>query len=370
MRAVVFHGAHDVRVEKVAIPLPGPGEILLKVVSVGVCGTDAHEFESGPHMFPTSTPHAHSGHSGPMVMGHEFAGRVVSHGPGVSSFGFNELVVCGAGVSCGDCIQCDRGRTNLCERYWTVGLQADGGLAEYVVAPANICFSADEWGLSEHLAGMCQPMAIAVHATRRGRLTPDDQVIILGAGGIGAFLVSAAATVTSTVAVVDLDSERLDIALSNGAKFIHQASGNDDVAALKRNWGIRPTVVFEVSGTPAGLRAANQWLEPGGRLVLVGLQDGEQLLHYRSTSLVEHELIGTNAHVASEDMPRALEILASGVGEWSRIAPQVIPLESAVTEGLELIAHRKSRQIKTLIDPRISDTQTSNMSLRPKRQVP
>ena len=359
MRAAVFYGAGDVRVEQVAIPTPGPGEILIQVTAVGVCGTDTHEFDNGPHMFPTTTRHPASGHLGPMIMGHEFAGRITALGEGVEGFSVGELVACGAGVSCGECPACVRGRTNLCESYWTLGLNGHGGLAEYVVAPAGICFSAEQWGLSEHLAGIAQPMSIAVHATRRARLTEDDVVVIIGAGGIGAFLVHAVAAVTPQVAVTDLSPERLEIARRNGAKWTHQVGTPGSVAELRDSWGIRPTVIFEVTGTPHGLAAANEWLEPGGRLVLVGLHDGEMPLNYRTTSLIEHELIGTNGHVAWQDFPRALELLATGGGAWDLVAPEVVPLESAVEEGLRPLVERRSTRIKSLIDPRVAEIQPS-----------
>lgn len=359
MRAAVFHGAGDVRIEEVPVPRPGPGEVLIAVTSVGVCGTDAHEFHSGPHMFPLHDTHPASGHQGPMIMGHEFAGRVVERGEGVTGFADGELVACGAGVSCGECLGCETGRTNLCEAYWTIGLNAHGGLADYVVAPASICFSADQWGLSEHLAGLAQPMSIAVHAASRSRVHAGEQAVIIGAGGIGAFLTRAVSAITDKVAVIDLDPSRLQIAARNGATWTNQPAEGTTVEQLKAQWGFRPGVVFEVTGTPAGLAAANEWLEPGGRLVLVGLHDGEMPLHYRRTSLIEHELIGTNGHVAARDFPRALELLARG-GAWADMAPDVVPLDGVVEEGLAPIASGRAQRIKTLIDPRITSVQPAD----------
>lgn len=364
MTAAVFYGAHDVRIEEVPIPTPEDGELLLEVVAAGICGTDAHEFESGPHMFPGHTPHPNSGHAAPMIMGHEFAGRVVANKAADSRFADGELVVCGAGVSCGRCVQCQRGRTNLCEKYWTVGLQRDGGLAQFVRVPADICFSADTHGLSEHLAGITQPTAIAVHAASRARLEPHDQVVILGAGGIGAFLVRAVSETAQTVGVVDLSDDRLEIARLNGASHTQVLSEGVTVSDIKSSWGIRPTVVFEVSGTQGGLAAAKEWLEPGGRLVMVGLQSSVGELDYRTLSLIEYELIGTNAHVARTDFPRALELL-TGEGAWSTIAPEVLPLSSVVSDGLEPLVSRTGTRIKTLFDPRISTAQPSEMSVSP-----
>jgi (R,R)-butanediol dehydrogenase / meso-butanediol dehydrogenase / diacetyl reductase len=345
MPAAVFYGQHDVRIEQVPIPTPGPLDVVLQVTAVGVCGTDAHEYHSGPHQFPITHTHPASGHQGPMVMGHEFAGRVVARGVGVSGFEIGELVACAAGVSCGDCVNCHRGRTNLCESYWTVGLNGHGGLAEYVRAPAAICFSADAWGLSEHLAALAQPMAIAVHATTRGRVAPHDDVVIIGAGGIGAFLVRAGSEVSNRVAVIDLDQERLDLASANGALWTLQAGTGVDPQAAKTQWGLRPTVVFEVTGTEAGLAAARQWLEPGARLVLVGLHNGDMALDYRTTSLIEHELIGTNGLVAATDLPKALELLASGKGAFSQIAPDVVPLSQVVQQGLAPLAEGRATRV-------------------------
>jgi (R,R)-butanediol dehydrogenase / meso-butanediol dehydrogenase / diacetyl reductase len=354
MRAAVFHGAGDVRIEQVPIPSPGAGEVLLEVMTVGVCGTDAHEFDNGPHQFPLHKTHHASGHQGPMIMGHEFAGRVREIGPEVTGFSLGELVACGAGVSCGECVNCHRGRTNLCETYWTIGLNGHGGLAEYVVAPASICFSADRWGLSENLAALAQPTSIAVHASRRARISADDDVVIIGAGGIGAFLVRAVSAVATRVAVVDLSAERLELASRNGAMWTHQPGDGITPAEVLAQWGLRPTVVFEVTGTIPGLAAAQLWMEPGCRLVLVGLHDGELPLDYRTTSLIEHELIGTNGHVAPQDFPRALELLAEGAGAWDVIAPEVIPLDSVVEEGLVPLVERRATRVKTLIDPRVT----------------
>lgn len=366
MRAAVFYGHNDVRVEEVRRPEPGPGELLLRVCAAGICGTDAHEFVSGPHMYPGQAPHPASGQALPMVIGHEFAGRVMGWGAGVSGFDEGDLVVCGAGVSCGSCIQCTRGQTNLCESYWTVGLQRNGGLAEFVTAPAEICFPTEQFGLTDDLAGIAQPMAIAVHAARRGRASRNDHAIILGAGGIGAFVVHAVATECDMVGVVDLVDERLAIAERNGASHSALLSNDLDIEAKKREWGIRPNLVFEVSGTTEGLAAARQWLEPGGRLVLVGIQGGEGVVDFRDLSLKEFEVIGTNAHVVARDVPRALGLLASG-GAWSEIAPDILPLDLIVSEGLQPLAERRSSRIKTLFDPTASEKRSTHMTLETRR---
>jgi len=362
MRAAVFHGRGDIRVEDVPAPPCGPGELLLEVHAVGICGTDAHEFASGPHMFPIAHRHPVSRHVGPMIPGHELTGIVREVGAGVAEFTVGDLVVSGAGISCGACVQCRRGRTNLCLRYSTVGLQRDGALAQYVSVPAAVCLSVRPYGIPQDTAALAQPMSIAVHAMRRGRLTADDEALIIGVGGIGAFLTFATSDVTERVTVMDIDAERLKIADNLGAaRVFHLADGVEPADALAQ-WDLNPTVVYEVSGTAAGLGTALSVLPNGGRLVLVGLQGGSVEWDVRTLSLIEHEVIGTNAHVFAADMPEALRLLAKRDQPWSDIAPVALSLDELVDEGLRPIVERRSTRIKTLIDPWTGSARPTQMT--------
>ncbi len=362
MRAAVFHGRGDIRIEDVEKPQCGPGDLLLEVHAVGICGTDAHEFASGPHMFPIHQAHPVSGHVGPMIPGHELTGIVREAGPGVDGFDIGDLVVSGAGISCGTCIHCQRGRTNLCLEYATVGLQRNGGLAEYVAVPATICVRVEPYGVTQDTAALAQPMAIAVHAMRRGRLTSADQALIIGAGGIGAFLTFAAASVTSRVAVLDVDADRLKIADSLGASAVLRLDEDADPRQAIADWGMDPTVVYEVSGTTGGLKTALSILPRGGRLVLVGLQSAPVEWDVRTLSLIEHEVIGTNAHVCADDLPTALELLASRTEPWSDIAPVALALDELVDEGIRPLVERRSERIKTLVDPWATRSRQTGMS--------
>src|SRR5258707_10443325 len=194
MRAAVFHGAGDVRIEAVAAPgEPGPGEVLIAPSMAAICGTDASEFSHGPHMIPLHTRHPGSGHVGPLVLGHEFVGRVEAVGDGVRSVTVGDRVVSGAGVSCGECAWCRAGRTNLCASYYTLGLSAPGGLAEQVMSPASICVPVPD-AVADEGAAMAQPLAVGIHALDRGGVGPGQTVAVLGVGGIGAFIVGAAST--------------------------------------------------------------------------------------------------------------------------------------------------------------------------------
>lgn len=339
MRAAVYHGAGDIRITDLPIPETGPNELLLKVSAVGICGTDAHEFDSGPHMFP----------AGGFVPGHEFAGHVVAVGEDVSGFTEGDLVTSGAGVSCGECTPCRRGASNHCLTYLTHGLQLPGALAQYVAVPASICLEVGSLGITPDFAALAQPMSIAVHAMRRGRVRSGEDVVVIGAGGIGVFLTHALAQSGAPPVVVDLDASRLEIARRLGAKATSLPGSFETTG---------PAVVYEVTGTSAGLDMAVSMAGDGTRVVVVGLQDSLMSMDMRRISLREIELIGTNSHEFAADFAEATRLLSTRAS-WSDVAPVAVPLDGLVGEGLRPMVDGRVSRIKTLIDPWGEETRST-----------
>src|SRR5439155_10247920 len=131
---------------------PGAGDVVLEVLRAAICGTDASEWDHGPILCRPG-----------VVLGHEFVGRIAAAGSEVAGLRVGDRVVSGAGISCGRCAWCLRGRTNLCSEYRTLGLQVDGGLAEYVTSPASICRLVPD-DCTDDAAAMTQPFAVALHA--------------------------------------------------------------------------------------------------------------------------------------------------------------------------------------------------------------
>jgi len=356
MRAAVFHGRGDVRIEEVADPTPQGSEVVLRVAAAGICGTDGHEFAHGPVMFPIHQPHSVTGHSGPMIPGHELAGIVVARGSDVIGLAEGTLVASGAGISCGSCHWCLRQRTNLCERYSTVGLQRNGALAGYVALPASTCIAADPYGLKPDAAALGQPMSIAVHAMRRGRPEPGDVAVVLGAGGIGAFLVYALSQHQVTTVVSDPSTDRLKIAQALGADVCLPSVDAEQIQASLRDRDLIPSVIYEVSGTAGGLQTAMHLAPRGCRITLIGLQANPGDVPFRDLALREIEIIGTNAHVVGTDLPEALRLLSSRTDGWGDVAPVALSLDRLLPDGLEPLAAGTSPRIKTLIDPWAAST--------------
>ncbi len=359
MRAAVYRGPGDISIENVAEPVPADDELLLQVATAGICGTDGHEYASGPFQF--SVPSRSSwGPAGGLIPGHEFSGTVVGIGKHVTGFSEGDLVASGSGVACGQCGWCRRGRTNLCLSYETVGLQRHGGLAQLCVVPARSCAVADRKILTADAAALAQPMAIAVHAASRGEPARGMHVLVVGAGGIGAFLVFALAQLGAVVTVIEADASRRELAISLGATAAFSALEPEALRAAL-DGGQPAELVYEVTGNPAGLALGLASLGRGVRVVLIGLQEASAEVDLRRLRINECELVGSNSLVAAVDLPQALQLLGRRSRSWSDVAPTALALDDMVDDGIRPLAAGESVRVKTLVDPWTAVSRSTQM---------
>lgn len=326
MRAAVLYGNNDLRIENVPIPELGPDDVLIRVKYNGLCGTDATEFSKGPMMVPLNNPHPNSKHVGPTILGHEFVGVAIDAGDNAREM-LGARVACGAGVSCGHCKMCQVGRTNLCDSYYTLGLSTNGGLAEFVRAPKNICIAIPD-DCTDEDAALAQPLAVGIHAVRRAKIVPGDRVALLGVGAIGSFVCVALKNHDIEVTAIDIDQSRLDAARELEAGRSILISPDTSPEELRGLFGQPADVVFETSGVKGAPTRALSITRDGGRLLLLGLNKTPQDFPFSDAVLREVTMETSAAHVCSDDIPAALEILKSG-----RVArlltEQVVPLEDA-----------------------------------------
>jgi (R,R)-butanediol dehydrogenase/meso-butanediol dehydrogenase/diacetyl reductase len=341
MRAAVYYGPGDIRVEDVAEPRePAEGEVVLRVHRAAICGTDSSEWAHGPNL---TRP--------PVTLGHEFVGSVVSVGTGVASLSLGDRVVSGAGISCGHCEWCRVGRTNLCADYHTLGLDVNGGLAEFVLTPAAICKPVPD-ACTDAAAAMAQPLAVALHALRRTHVAAGQSCAVIGVGGIGSFVLAAAAAKgVSPLIAIDIDEHRLESAYRLGADFAIDARSGD-VAALVREAtdGEGAHVVVEASGAPQAPASAIAAARRGGRVLILGLQAAPRGLDLFALTTHEVELTTALAHVCDVDLPESLEIMArTNVAET--VLDRIIALDELVEQGIRPLAERTARG-KIVVDPR------------------
>jgi len=352
MRAGVLHAAGDLRIEDRPDPVPGPGEVLIRVALNGLCGTDATEYAKGPMMVPLQVPHPGSGHVGPTVLGHEFVGTVVDTGPGAEDW-IGRRVACGAGVSCGRCAWCAGGRTNLCASYYTLGLSTHGGLAELATAPASTLAPVPD-ALPDEEAALAQPLAVGLHAVARAGVAPGERVVVVGAGAIGSFVLAGLRGHDGQVVAVDVDADRLAGAAALGADATalvpRDATTQDLQELMADSLDGPPDVVVESSGVPGAAARALGLAARGGRVLLVGLVKAPQELALADAVLREVDVRTTVAHVCATDLPGALALLArTPLGPT--IGTRVVGLGSVVEDGLAPLAAGAAGG-KILVDPR------------------
>jgi threonine dehydrogenase-like Zn-dependent dehydrogenase len=337
----VFHGPRDVRIDNVPDPrAPAAGEVVLEVVRSAICGTDASEWDHGPILCRPG-----------VVLGHEFVGRVVEIGAEVADVRAGNRVVSGAGISCGHCFWCVRRRTNLCAEYRTLGLQVDGGLAEYVTSPASICRLVPD-ACDDDAAAMTQPLAVALHALSRVAQAPDETVAVIGAGGIGSFIIAGASrrAVEGRVVAVDIDADRLATASALGASETVDATGRDlSNLLLELSGGVGFDIVIEASGAPHAPVAAIAGARRGGRVLLVGLHGEPRAISLTPMILREVDIFTTVAHVCDADIPAALEMLAGSDVAAVTVGPR-ISLDALVEDGLRPLAEGRAAG-KILVTP-------------------
>ena len=341
MKAAVYHGRHDIRIQSVPEPGdPGPGEVVLEVARAAICGTDSSEWAHGPLL---TRP--------PVTLGHEFVGRVVAIGEGVADLSHGDRVVSGAAVSCGRCEWCQAGRTNLCSSYLTLGLQLNGGLAELVKTPAGVCRRVPS-DCTDDAAAMVQPLAVALHALRRTNVQPGQACVVIGVGGIGSFILGAAAAQgISGLIAVDIDDQRLQTAQRLGAETVIDARAQDVGAAiLEVTEGNGAHVVIEASGAPGAPETAIKATRRGGRVLIVGLQPAPTEIDLFALTTREVEITTAVAHVCDVDLPESLEIISQG-DLAQTVLDRVIPLDDLVELGIRPLVERTARG-KIIVDPR------------------
>src|SRR3954447_23378635 len=239
MRAAVLHGPGKVVLEERPVPEAGPGEVVVRVASVGVCGSDTHYYDHGRiGRFVVDSP---------LILGHEAAGEVVALGPGVASPAVGQRVSIEPGVPDLTCAQCLAGRYNLCPgmRFFATP-PIDGAFAEYVVVHAAFAHPVPDT-ISDDAAALLDPLSVGIWPCRKGRVGPGSRVLITGAGPIGLVSVQAARAFGATdIVVSDVNPARLALARELGATEVVDArsTGVDDLARP-------PTVLLECSGHPA-----------------------------------------------------------------------------------------------------------------------
>jgi 2-desacetyl-2-hydroxyethyl bacteriochlorophyllide A dehydrogenase len=335
MRQVVV-SAGSIDVVRADVPRPGPGEVLVRSVLAGVCGSDTHA-AAGLHPWIAL----------PYVPGHEVVGVVAETGAGVSSVTSGQRVTVEPYLPCWNCKQCLRGQENICENLGFLGCgDPQGAMADYFTVDARrIHVVPDE--LDDRAAALIEPLSTPVHAVRLAGGVAGRTVAILGAGSIGLLLLR---TVLSQgpkrVVITAPRAERREVGLALGADAAVDATAPDAVDQVRTALGESADVVFDCVANESTTRQAIGMADKGGTVVVVGVPSGEVPLPLQFVQDRQLRIQGSATYLR-DDVADSIELLRSGVVRPDDFITSVVPIAS-VAEAFEQAASR--RHIKVLVD--------------------
>ncbi|MBK7368406.1 MAG: L-threonine 3-dehydrogenase [Candidatus Eisenbacteria bacterium] len=289
MRAIVkTQAAQGAEIREVPVPVAGPGEILLRVKRAGVCGTDLHIWSWDRWASSRMKP--------PVTIGHEFVGEVVELGPGVANVSLGDLVSCESHVVCQTCLSCRTGNGHVCENTKILGVDINGGFAEYVAVPAVNAWKVPK-NIPIEMAACMEPCGNAVHTAFAGPLSGCN-IAVTGCGPIGLFAIGVArAAGAARVFASDVSAYRLDLARKMQADAVIDSSKENFVERVNElTHGRGLDGVLEMSGHPAAMRDGLAALRMGGRMSMLGLPtepfelDWNRLVIFKGITL--HGIIG------------------------------------------------------------------------------
>lgn len=324
--------------EQVSEPVPGPGEVRLKVETCGVCGSDIHAYY-GEHPFIGF----------PIQPGHEFTGRIDWLGPNVTDWEIGQRVTAEPSLVCGTCENCRKGKYHICYNLRVIGCQTDGAFAEYLIVPAKKLVKLPD-NISFEQGSFIEPLAVGVHGMRKARTGPDTRLLILGAGTIGLMALFAARAMGITeISMTDLVDEKLHIAAELGAKYTVNV-GKTKLADFCRNtYGQEMAfdLAVECVGTAGTIRDGLPALKKGGQMVVAGVFPKEVLVNLGFVQDREIEIIGSLMY-QMDDFREARDLIASGKAPVEQLISARYPLNK-LDAAMKAIDEHPDRNLKTMI---------------------
>ena len=225
MKALLYYGNKDIRLEEIEKPTPKSNEALVKVTYTSLCATDIEEWQYGPLWIQTTTPNPLSGKKVPLVMGHEISGVVDSVGDINNKNLIGTRVVINNVLTCGNCYWCQSGHHAVCPSMAVAGLSADGGLQEYMVWPIKNIIPVPD-SISDEEISLLEPATIAVHAVRKSGIKPGDIAVVVGCGTVGLLTLQTLLAAGAIVIAVDIKEKKLNLAKKFGATNIFKVEKN------------------------------------------------------------------------------------------------------------------------------------------------
>lgn len=338
MQAVVYQGKEKVVFQKVARPQVKEGQVLIQVHYAGICGSDLGIY-SGKH------PRAKA----PLIMGHEFSGEVVeTRLPQDSPIKVGDRVTVNPLISCGKCQPCQTGHGHVCRSLGLVGIDIDGGFAEYVSVDVDKVVKLPE-GLPMDVACLVEPVAVTAHAIRKSALKAGDTVAVLGGGPIGLLTaLTARFAGAAEVIVCEINQSRRELARRLGFTVLDAAASNLEQEVLRLTQDNGVDVIYEAAGVPATALLATKLVKITGQIVIVGVFKEPSKVDLRAVNFRELALLGVRVY-EPRDYLVALHMLQQ-IPEIRQVISHRLPL-TKVQQGFDLMLNAGGNSMKILFYP-------------------
>ncbi|KPM35783.1 hypothetical protein AK830_g10769 [Neonectria ditissima] len=351
IRAARYYGKEDIRIEQVAAPSVGSGQIKIAPAFVGICGTDLHEYLGGPNFCPT-TPHAVTGESIPVTLGHEFSGVITEIGPDVTGFEVGQRCAVQPTIFCGHCVACDTHAENVCHTGGFVGLSGGGGgLSDAVCVNATHVFPLPD-NLTMEMGALVEPLSVSWHAVAAApEIGRDSVVLIIGGGPIGlATILCLKAKGVKTILVSEVAASRQRFAAQFGAtQIINPIHENVKQLVLDASRGRGADVVFDCAGVPASIKGACEAVKTRGTVVNVAIWEKEIPFNPNWITWKESSYKSVLGY-QREDYQAVIENLRTGAIRANDMITAKIRLENLVEDGIKALITDKDNHVKILVD--------------------
>lgn len=350
MKAAMYYGKEDIRVEEVEEPQLRPGTVKIAPAFNGICGSDLHLFHDGP-MPPAPSndaPHPLSGETLPVVMGHEFSGVVEEVGEGVEGISIGDSVVVEPLMVDGTCPACLAGTYNLCEQMGFIGISGlGGGLSEHIVVESRWVHPVGDLPLDQ--AALIEPLSVALHAVKHAGVE-SGTAVVGGAGPIGLLVAAVLKAKGFTVIVSEMSTARREKAASTGVADVVVDPASEDLAVVvaERTGGAGADVAFDAAGVGVVVDQLLSVLGAGGRLEVVAIHVKPIELNITAQLTMQDRILGASIGYAN-DHAEAIELVRSGKVDLAPFITGRIKVEDIIEQGFQQLITNKDHEVKILV---------------------
>lgn len=335
MKAVKMNKPNEIGIENMPkAERKNADEVLIKVRSLGICGSDIGAFKGTNPLV-----------SYPRIIGHEVGGEVVEIGENSKGIKVGDKVIVEPYIPCNSCYPCSLGRTNCCETLRVLGVHVDGGMTEYFSHPLDLISKVPDEFEWKHVA-MIEPLTIALHSNHRPKVKAGEHVLIIGAGAIGLLAAQVAKSYDAVPIVMDIIDERLELAHSLGAKYTVNPAKENAVEKIKEfTNGRMAEVVIEASGSKAAIQSLFDYVAYAGRISLVGWPNSEIPLNTAMITKKELDIVGSRT--SAGEFAEAIELIRDKKVNVEPLISNVVTLDE-VPAAVADIAKQPDKFIKVV----------------------